>query len=156
MLWTLTALSEFLKHEKVLILSLPVWLSNNTLTRCDNVFSSWDSETCVGIPIWRMFLENRNVSSVNKRRRQKLWISIPFNTYYNDVIMSPKASPICSLKIAYSTVYSGADQRKHQSSASLAFVRVIHRGPVNFPHKWPVTQRMYPFADVIMWKLDNY
>ena len=38
-------------------------------------------------------------------------------------------------------VYSDADQRKHQSSASLAFVRGIHRGAVNSPHKWPVTRK---------------
>ena len=50
----------------------------------------------------------------------------------------------------YSTVYSGADERKHQSSASLAIVRWIHRGPVNSPHKWPVTRKMFPFDDVIM------
>ena len=42
--------------------------------------------------------------------------------HYNDVIMSAMASQITSLTIVYSTVYSGADQRKHQSSASLAFV----------------------------------
>ena len=40
--------------------------------------------------------------------------------------------------------------RKYQSSASLAFVRGIHRGPVNCPHKWPVTRKMFPFDDVIM------
>ena len=50
----------------------------------------------------------------------------------------------------FSTFYSDADQRKHQSSASLAFVRGIHRGPVNSPHKWPVTPKMFPFDDVIM------
>ena len=43
-----------------------------------------------------------------------------------------------------------ADQRKHQSSASLAFVRGIHRWPVNSPHKWPVTRKMFPFDDVVM------
>ena len=59
-------------------------------------------------------------------------------------------SQITSLTIVYSTVYSDADQRKHHSSASLAFVRGIHRGPVNFPHKWPVTRKMFPFEDVIM------
>ena len=37
--------------------------------------------------------------------------------------------------------YSGTDQRKHQSSASLAFVRVIHLSPVNSPHKGPVTRK---------------
>ena len=64
--------------------------------------------------------------------------------------MGTIASQITSLTIVYSTVYSGADQRKHQSSASLAFVRVIHRGPANFPHKWPVTRKMFRFDDVIM------
>ena len=64
--------------------------------------------------------------------------------------MGTMASQITSLTIVYSTVYSGADQRKHQSSASLAFVWVIHRGPVNSPHKWPVTRKMFPFDDVIM------
>ena len=70
--------------------------------------------------------------------------------HYNDVIMTTIASQITSLTVVYSTVYSDADQRKHQSSASLAFVRGIHRGPVNSPHKWPVTLNMFPFDDVIM------
>ena len=70
--------------------------------------------------------------------------------HYDDVIMGAMASQITSLTIVYSTVHSGADQRKHQSSASLAFVRGIHRGPVNSPHKWPVTRKMSPFDDVIM------
>ena len=46
---------------------------------------------------------------------------------------------------------SDADQRKHQSSASLAFVRGIHRSPVNSPHRWPVTRKMSSFDDVIVW-----
>ena len=49
--------------------------------------------------------------------------------------MSAMASQITSLTIVYSIVYSGADQRKHQSFASLDFVRVIHRWPVNSSHK---------------------
>ena len=72
-------------------------------------------------------------------------------THYNDVIMDRAASQITSLTIVYSTVDWDADQRKHQSSASLAFVRGIHRGPVNSPHKWSVTRKMFPFDDVIMW-----
>ena len=47
--------------------------------------------------------------------------------HYNDVIMSALASQFTSGSIVCSTVGSGADQRKHQSSASLAFVRGIHR-----------------------------
>ena len=70
--------------------------------------------------------------------------------FYSDIIMGAMASQLTSLAIVYSTVYSGADQRKHQSSASLAFVRGIHRWPVNSPHKGPVTRKMFPFDDVIM------
>ena len=70
--------------------------------------------------------------------------------HYNDVIKSAMASRITSLTSVYSTVYSGADQRKHQSSASLAFVRGIHRRPVNSQQKWPVTRQIFPFDDVIM------
>ena len=55
-------------------------------------------------------------------------------------------SQITNLTIVYSTVYSGADQ----SSASLAFVRGIHRWPVNYRNKWPVTRKMFSFNDVIM------
>ena len=71
--------------------------------------------------------------------------------HYDDVIMSTVTSQITSPTIVYSSVYSGADQRKHHSSASLAFVRGIHRGPVNSPHKWPVTRKRLPFDDVIMY-----
>ena len=60
--------------------------------------------------------------------------------HYCDVIMGSITSQIISLTIVYSSVYLGADQRKHQSSASLAFVRGIHRRPVNSPHKGPVTR----------------
>ena len=79
--------------------------------------------------------------------------------HYNDVIMGAIASKIASKKktslaIVYSIVYSDADQRKHQSSASLTFVWGIHRGPVNSLHKWPVTRKMFPFDDVIMMLLE--
>ena len=70
--------------------------------------------------------------------------------HYSDVIMSTMESRITSLTILYSTIYSGANQRKHQSSASLAFVRGIHRSSVNSPHKGPVTRKMFPFDDDIM------
>ena len=79
------------------------------------------------------------------------WCPIDGTFHYNDVIMSAIASQITSLTNVYSTVYSDTDQRKPQSSASLTFVWGIHRGPVNSPHKWSVTQKMFPFDDVIMW-----
>ena len=74
---------------------------------------------------------------------------------YNDVIMGVIALQITSLRIVYSTVYSSADQRKHQSSRSLAFVQGIHRWPVDSPHKWPVMRKMFPFDDVIMYGDDQ-
>ena len=58
--------------------------------------------------------------------------------------MGMMASQIISLTIVYSAIYSDTDQRKHQSSASLAFV------PVNSPHKWPVTRKIFPSDEVIM------
>ena len=77
-------------------------------------------------------------------------ISVSITGHYNDVIMRPLVSEITSLTIVYSTVYWVADQRKYQSFVSLAFVRRIHRWPVNSQHKGPVTRKLFPFADVIM------
>ena len=53
--------------------------------------------------------------------------------HYNDIIMGATASQITSLTIVYSIVYSDVDQRKHQSSTSLAFVRGISPGTGEFP-----------------------
>ena len=64
--------------------------------------------------------------------------------------MNTMASQINSLTIVNSSVYSGKDQRKYQNSTSLAFVSGIHRVPGNSPHKRPVTQKMFPFDDVVM------
>ena len=64
--------------------------------------------------------------------------------------MQHLASHITSLRTVYSKVYSGADQRKHQSSMSLAFVRGIHHWPVNSPHKGPVMEKMFPFDGIII------
>ena len=107
--------------------------------------------TCVQLVLWCKF-----VVSICRFIVQPwfyLVVNICFSAicyHYDDVIMSTIASQITSLTIVYSIVYPGADQSKHQSSVSLAFVWGIHRGPVNSPHKWPVTQNMFPFDDVIM------
>ena len=89
------------------------------------------------------------------------WI-FSWQFHYNDVIMGAVVSQITRFAIIYSIVYSGANQRKHQSSASLAFVRGIHRWSVKTPYKGPVTRKVYPFDDVIMFEsplnvnLDSY
>ena len=86
--------------------------------------------------------------------RKALQVRIPIeylNEYvvehYSDVIMSAIASQITGVRIAHLTICSGADQGKHQSYSSLAFVRIIHRWPMNSPHKGPVTRKMFPFDD---------
>ena len=89
-----------------------------------------------------------NVNGIAQRRRlvdgnifmspEGEWLCvhrpIPKLCHYTDVIMTTIASQITSLTVVYSTVYSDADQRKHQSS----------------PHKGPVTRKMFPFDDVFM------
>ena len=86
------------------------------------------------------------------RRLAVKWTEARLINHYSDVIMGEMASQITSLTIVYSAVCSGANQRKHQSSASLAFVLRIHRWPVNSQHNWPVTRtrKMFPFDDFIM------
>ena len=97
----------------------------------------------------------RRISGIDKK-----WASVrvmargrqttTYISHYGDVIMGTMASQLTSLTIVYRTVYSGPDQRKYQSSASLAFVRRIHRWPVNSPLKGPVMWKMFSFDDVIM------
>ena len=70
--------------------------------------------------------------------------------HYSDVIMNSMAYQITGVSIICTTVCSGADQRKHQSSSLLACVRGIYRWPVNSPHKGPVPRKIFPFDDVIM------
>ena len=111
--------------------------------------------SCLLIASSRRHLEWCNNSCYRIKGRPVLFINHCFGQsfhspsyyHYTDVIMGTVASQIT---IVYWTVYSGADQRKHQSSASLAFVWGSHRGPVNSPHKGPVTQKVFPFDDVIM------
>ena len=66
--------------------------------------------------------------------------------HYSEVIMGTMASQITSLTI----VYLAVDSRADQNFTLLAFVRGIHRWPLNSRHKWPVTWTMFPFDDVIM------
>ena len=102
------------------------------------------------LPIWvRPFVECSSTYQLITKK-------VPYYSqdHYTNVIMSVMASQITNItRSVYSIVYSGADQRKHQSSVSLAFVRGIHRWSVNSPHNGPVTRKMFPFDDVIMTRL---
>ena len=127
---------------------LPISISPHGVTGGNESSPSLSGESWYTGAWWRIYASMKYVI-INSDNDWSL-----VRCHYNDVIMTTIASQITSLTIVYSTVYSDADQRKHQSSASLAFVRRIHRGPVNSPHKWPITRKLFPFDDVIMqWPL---
>ena len=107
---------------------------NDLLAKLRRQDITWTNEDRVQINRWRSWLATHT------------WTSI----HYSDVMMSAMAFQITGVSIVCSTVCSGADKRKHESSGSLSFVRGIHRWPVNSPHKGPVTRIFFPFADVIM------
>ena len=76
--------------------------------------------------------------------------SINRQLQYSDIIMSVMASQTTGVSIV-STVHSiRRRSKKTSNSASLAFVKGIHRWPVNSPHKGPVTRKMLPFDDVVI------
>ena len=91
--------------------------------------------------VWFLWAAAQNILTWDDQTRY-------IKEHYNYVIISAMASQITSPTIVYSTVYPGADQRKHQTS--LAFLMGIHQWPVNSPHKGPVARKMLPFGDVIM------
>ena len=102
-----------------------------------------------------------NHSLDNRAHEISQWLGICMY-HYSDIIMNTMASQITSVSIVCSTVFSGANQRKHQSSLSLAFVRGIHQWQVDSPHKGPVTWKMFLFHDfsmgitfgkIIIWKM---
>ena len=73
--------------------------------------------------------------------------------HYSGAIMSKMVFQITSVSIVYSIVSSGADQRKHQSATSLAYVWGIHPWPVDSPQKGPIARKMFPFDYVMMMNL---
>ena len=103
----------------------------------------------------KTFLHKTNAIFLQGIESSKLFIPLS-SPHYNDVIMSTMASQITSVSVVYSTVCSGAGQRKHQSPASQAFVGGIHRRPVNSPQKGLVTRKMFPCDDVVMPVLAMY
>ena len=70
--------------------------------------------------------------------------------HYRDVIMGAIVSQITSLTIFYSTIYSGADQRKKSKLRVTGLCAGNSPVAVNSPHKGPVTRKMFPFDDVVM------
>ena len=120
----------------------PSQRASNTYTFLDFANGALRFAVSVKKP-WRIWLNKWYPHEIN--RIPELCVD-----HYSDVTMGAMASRITILPIVYFTVYSGEYHRKHQSSASLAFLRGIHQWPVNSQHKWPVTRKMVPFDDVIM------
>ena len=113
---------------------------------CGKVYDSDGPHNRTMSPFYvEIFQWNRNVFILTK-------FSL-LATHCNGVIMSAMASQITGVSIVCSTIYSGADQRKHQSATSRAFLRGIHRWPGNSPNKRPVTRKMFPSDDIIMLKV---
>ena len=100
-----------------------------------------DWSTLVLVMAWYRQATSHYLSQCWLKSMSSYHVTSPPWINYNDVIMGLMASQITSLTIVYSVVYLSADKKKHQSSVSLAFVRGIHRGPVNYPHKRPVTRK---------------
>ena len=84
------------------------------------------------------------------------WCAMHFCNHYSDAIMSAMACQMTGISIVYWNVSSGADQRKHQSSASLAFMRGIHRWQLNSPYKGAATRKMFSLDDVIIILRNSY
>ena len=146
--WTLLLGSTHITHSSSIREKRPCLVFSNNVAPNKLLISLWidkciDTDTDESWP-------NGYQADYRRGRQNECMRFRGYGVYYNDVIMGTIASLITSLIIVYSTVYSDAVQRNHQSSASLAFVWGIRRGPVNSPHKWPVTRKMFPYDDVIM------
>ena len=120
--------------------SRPIWLSKSLhLWLCLPSYSNHSqlcsipyrpSCSCISIHV-----ENHAAGTVCKNHS----CANSIINHYLDIIMSARASQITVISIVCSTVCSGANQRKHQTSTSSAFVEGIHRCPVKSPHVGPVT-----------------
>ena len=112
---------------------------------------NWSDMHCVCASILRFTMKlSKYYTSYALIFKNVIYFMCRLKKHHNDVIMSAMVFQIISRTTVNSIVHSVTDQRKHQSSASLAFVRGIHLWPVNSPRKGPVTRKMLPFDGFIM------
>ena len=142
--------------------SAPLPLALSLMTPCRHFCFVFSDTPPTGVAIILMEHPNSSLWVQRHFTRRKLvcmlvweydwFIFLPMGSWwshYDDAIMSAMASQIISLVSVQSAVYSRRKSKKTRS-ASLAFVRGIHRWPANSPHKGPVTRKLFPFDDVIM------
>ena len=138
---------------KLCIYTYVIQMKNNGSDTCKRrlIWTWWHVFISIHAVCWRAIFKQPTMAC-NDRMTIRYTVQGNYHicNYYSDVIIGAMVYQINSLAIVYSSVYSGADQRKRQGSASMAFVRGIHRWPVNYPHKCPVTRKMFPFDNVIM------
>ena len=137
----------------VFVLSFSAWTNCQAVLQFVVTNCLYAHQNVIVVSIYLVASQHQNIPPPPPR---ELTNSSPIQSicyHYSGVIMGTMAYQITTLASVYSIVYSGADQRKHQSSASLAFVRDIHQWPGNAPHKGPVTQKMFQFDDVIMFSV---
>ena len=132
--------TQLLMFAKASLKFAKTFHSKNTQRSLTILLRFNNTQDCVSV--WLERAENQNKTLKNSAHIGRL---------HCEVIMGAMASQITSLIIVSSPVYSGTDQRKRESSASLASVRGNHRWPVKSTHKRPVTRKMFPFDDVIIW-----
>ena len=142
--WFKTQIPSYFTHKKNIRYLLWSSLLSLSLVLMSVHFSSFKTTVIDCYPSFANNFSRYDAINIHVLTFSYRWVTR--HCHYSDGIMGKMASQITSLSIVYSTVYSGADQGKHKSSVSLVFVR----GPVNSPHKWPVTRKMFPFDDVIM------
>ena len=104
----------------------------------------WDAHVTSLSGCWRKFEHNRHRKRIAVSIHHFLQCSLQWRHNERGGVSNHQPHD-CLLNI-----YWGADQRKYQSSASLPFLKEIHRRPVNSPHKGTVTRKMFPFDDVIV------
>ena len=110
----------------LIVFQTATWRTTNHSQNTHNHFQKICDYRCVGLFHWQG-LTGIKVYACNYIHH---FVGCNYSStpiHYDDVIMTTIASQITSLMVVYSTVYSDADQSKHQSSASLVFVWGIHR-----------------------------
>ena len=125
------------KHQSSTLLALCEWAKPPAIDGfplCRKCF-----HVCPDIisPIWTSFLFPNSKSGYS---------TVLLTNHYSEIIISTMISQVTGV----SAICSTADQRKYESTVSLAFLRRIHWWPVDSPHKRPVMQKMFPFDDVLM------
>ena len=148
----------FMQHHQTRACVVPAFISlppQMTMLMAPIVISPWPFP--MAIRHWGKHAECHHIKGLSHRigcRYFTKWSESGHGTQgafrCNDIIIGAMVSQITGVSIVYSTVCSGADQRKHQSSASLAFMREIRRWPLNSPHKRLAMRKMFPFDDIIM------